>query len=179
MLKSSLNLAPSRELLTLARVVQWNGGDELEIVNRGQLFKKFCWEGLEVEVNLRWRDLCCIFHFCFCLFFCLYVWAKLLQSCWALCDHMDGNPPGSSAHGNSPGKNIGVGCLALLQGIFPTQGLNLHLLWLLHCGWILYHWASREALFHLWELPSFANSKVYCLHIERMLIWICRGKPYC
>ena len=36
MLKSSLNLAPSRELLTLARVVQWNGGDELEIVNRAK-----------------------------------------------------------------------------------------------------------------------------------------------
>ena len=29
---------------------------------------------------------------------------------------------------NSPGKNTGVGCYALLQGIFPTQGSNLHLL---------------------------------------------------
>ena len=27
-------------------------------------------------------------------------------------------------HGDSPGKNTGVGCHALLQGIFPTQGLN-------------------------------------------------------
>ena len=27
---------------------------------------------------------------------------------------------------DSPGKNTGVGCHALLQGIFPTQGLNLH-----------------------------------------------------
>ena len=26
-----------------------------------------------------------------------------------------------------PGKNTGVGCHALLQGIFPTQGLNLYL----------------------------------------------------
>ena len=25
---------------------------------------------------------------------------------------------------DSPGKNTGVGCPALLQGIFPTQGLN-------------------------------------------------------
>ena len=33
---------------------------------------------------------------------------------------------------NSPGKNTGVGCHALLQGIFPTQGLNLGLLLLLH-----------------------------------------------
>ena len=29
---------------------------------------------------------------------------------------------------NFPGKNTGVGCHALLQGIFPTQGLNLGLL---------------------------------------------------
>ena len=33
---------------------------------------------------------------------------------------------------DSPGKNTGVGCHALLQGIFPTQGLNLHLLGFLH-----------------------------------------------
>ena len=33
---------------------------------------------------------------------------------------------------DSPGKNTGVGCHALLLGIFPTQGLNLHLLCLLH-----------------------------------------------
>ena len=32
---------------------------------------------------------------------------------------------------DSPGKNTGVGCHALLQGIFPTQRLNLHLLCLL------------------------------------------------
>ena len=32
-----------------------------------------------------------------------------------------------------PAKNTGVGCHALLQGIFPIQGLNPHLLCLLHC----------------------------------------------
>ena len=32
---------------------------------------------------------------------------------------------------DSPGKNTGVGCHALLQGIFPTQGLNPCLLWVL------------------------------------------------
>ena len=32
-----------------------------------------------------------------------------------------------------PGKNTGVGCHFLLQGIFPTQGLNLGLL---HWKWI-------------------------------------------
>ena len=33
---------------------------------------------------------------------------------------------------DSPGKNTGVGCRALLQGIFPTQGSNPRLVCLLH-----------------------------------------------
>jgi len=37
---------------------------------------------------------------------------------------MDHSTPGSSVHGDSPGKNTGVGCHALPQGIFPTQELN-------------------------------------------------------
>ena len=46
------------------------------------------------------------------------------------------NPPGSSVHGESLGKNIGVGCHSLLQGIFPTQKSNQGLL---HRRQILYH----------------------------------------
>ena len=56
---------------------------------------------------------------------------------------------------NSPGKNTGVGCHSLLQGIFSTKRLNLGLL---HCGQILYglshqgspakwifnHWTTRK-----------------------------------
>ena len=60
------------------------------------------------------------------------VCAMLLQSCLTLCDAMDCSLPGPSVHGDSPGKNTGVGCQALLQGIFPTQGMNPHLLCLLH-----------------------------------------------
>ena len=52
---------------------------------------------------------------------------------WTFCGPMDCNPPRSSVHGDSPGKNTGVGCHTLLQGIFPTQGSNPHLLCLLHC----------------------------------------------
>ena len=36
---------------------------------------------------------------------------------------------------DSPGKNTGVGCHFLLQGIFLIRRLNLHLLQLLHCRW--------------------------------------------
>ena len=41
-----------------------------------------------------------------------------------------------------PGKNTEVGCHFLLQGIFWNQGSNLGLL---HCRWILHHWAIWEA----------------------------------
>ena len=39
-------------------------------------------------------------------------------------DPTDSRPPGSSIHGDSPGKNTGVGCHFLFQVIFPTQGSN-------------------------------------------------------
>ena len=60
-----------------------------------------------------------------------YIWCCAVlclstQSCPTLCDPMDCNPPGTSVHEDSPGKNTGV----LLQGILPTQGLNPGLL---HC----------------------------------------------
>ena len=42
---------------------------------------------------------------------------------------------------DSPGKNTGVGHHALLQGIFPTQGLNPRLL---HCRHILYQHLKRS-----------------------------------
>ena len=45
-----------------------------------------------------------------------------------------------------PGKNTGVGCHILLQGIFLTQGLNLHLLCLLH-------WQENFFMLHQLESP--------------------------
>ena len=45
------------------------------------------------------------------------------QLCPTLSDPMDRSLPGSSPW-NSPGKNTGVACHALLQGIFLTQGSN-------------------------------------------------------
>ena len=53
----------------------------------------------------------------------------MVELCPTLCDPMDCSLPGSSIH--SPGKNTRVGCHALLQGIFPTQGSNPELL---YCG---------------------------------------------
>ena len=61
------------------------------------------------------------------------------QLCPSLCDPMSCSLTGSSVHGNSPGKNTGVGCHALLQGVFPTQGSN-------PCLSCLLHWQA-------WSLP--------------------------
>ena len=60
-----------------------------------------------------------------------YMCAKVLQSCLTV------QPYGLSSARLlfpwvSPGRNTGVGCLYLLQGILLTQGSNLHLLHLLH-----------------------------------------------
>ena len=62
------------------------------------------------------------------------------QSCVILCNPMDCSSPGLFCPWNSLGKNTGLGCHSLLQGIFPAQGLNLGLL----C-WrqILYHLSNQ------------------------------------
>ena len=59
------------------------------------------------------------------------------------CDHMDCSPPGSSVHGDSPGKNPGVGGHALLQGILPTQG-SKHASCI--AGGVFTTWATREVI---------------------------------
>ena len=69
------------------------------------------------------------------------------QSYPTLCDPIDCSPPGSSVHGDSPGKNTGEGCHALLQGIFPTQGLQ-------HCRWILYHLSHQGGLVSSYFSPN-------------------------
>ena len=82
---------------------------------------------------------------CVCVFF-------VTQSCLTLSNPMDCSPPGTSVHGHSPSKNTGMGCHALLQGIFPTQGSNPLLP---HCRQILYH------LSHQGNLMS--DSYAFCL----------------
>ena len=50
----------------------------------------------------------------------LYVLCLVAQKCPTLCDPMECSPPGSSVHGDSPGKNTGVGCHALPPGDLPS-----------------------------------------------------------
>ena len=55
----------------------------------------------------------------------MWVYAQL---CPTLCDLMDCSLPGSSVHESLQARKLEWGCRFLLQGIFPTQGLNLHLM---------------------------------------------------
>ena len=64
------------------------------------------------------------------------------QLCLSLCDPIDYSSLGSSVHGDSPGKNIRMGCHALLQENFPNQGLNPGLL---HCRQNLFHLGHQES----------------------------------
>ena len=59
---------------------------------------------------------------------------KVTQLCLTLCYPMD------YSLWDSPGQNTGMGSLSLLQGIFPTQGLNPNLP---HCRQILYQLSHK------------------------------------
>ena len=82
---------------------------------------------------------------------------------------MNCSPLGSSVHGDSLGKNAGVGCRVLLQRIFPTQGSNQDLL---HYKWILYQlslqgsprileWVAYP--FSRWPFPPGNQTGVSCI----------------
>ena len=61
-----------------------------------------------------------------------------------------------------PSKNTGVGCHALLQETFLTQGSNSCLLYLLLCRWILCHWATEETPLFYYAFNYKASQK--CSH---------------
>ena len=77
------------------------------------------------------------------------------QLCLTLCDLIDCSPPGSlwdSVHGILQVRILEWGCHSLLQGIFPTQKLNLGLL---HCRQILYHLSHQGS-------PMMSTTSSYC-----------------
>ena len=100
--------------------------------------------------------------------------------CWLLWPH--GLQPARLLYTwDFPGKDTGVACHFLLQGIFPTQGSNPHLLHcssLLHYRWFLYQLSHQGKLAN----ASFANiffHSVGCLHflivsfsVQKFFSWI-------
>ena len=76
----------------------------------------------------------------------------IAQSCLTLCDPMDC----SICPWNSPGKNPGVDCHSLLQGIFLTQGSNLGLP---RCRQTVHHLSHQRIIFNHWY--SWKNKKTW------------------
>ena len=56
----------------------------------------------------------------------------LTQSCLTLCKPMDCSPPGPSVHGIFQTRILEWVVISSSRGIFPMQGSNTHLLYLLH-----------------------------------------------
>ena len=98
---------------------------------------------------------------------CFSSWVVLClvaRLCLTLCDPMDCSPPGSSVHGDSPGKYTGVGCHPLLLGIFPTEESNPGLP---HCRWMLYQLSCHGLHTHK---PSSPKTKPRTLTTAMLLL---------
>ena len=90
---------------------------------------------------------------------------------WKGCHVSDSvQPRGLHSPWNSPGQNTGVGCHALLQGIFPTQGSNPGLS---HCRWILYQLSQQGnpplplGRRNLWKEDPNYSTKVLGRHLAK------------
>ena len=108
-----------------SEIFKWNNH------NLGQKYKNFCYTGSTLECMY-------ITFICVCIYIYIYISTyrnranskqrdSLLQS-WSRPHEL--LPTRLLCPWDSPGKNTAVGCYALLQGIFLTQGLNLWFLWL-------------------------------------------------
>ena len=82
----------------------------------------------------------------------------MARLCPTLSDLVDCSSPGSSVHGDSPGKNTGVCCHSLPQGIFPTQGSNTGLL---HFRQILYRLSHHYFLY-----CNLSKKRLQCVCLE-------------
>ena len=112
-----------------------------------------------METKLSFPIVCNDVHIC-SGFECLLV----PQSCPTLCDPMGYiQPIRLLCPWDFPGKNTGVGCHFLLQGIFPTQGSNPHFLYLLH-------WQTDSLSLHHLEAPP-TIYEVYNTICTYILYW--------
>ena len=128
------------------------------------------WVAIRFIVEILFTPLLCLLkpqsYLQLTTWFLLYL-SRLLKmpcavlSCFSrvqLCNPMDCSLPGSSVHGDSPGKNTAVGghAHALFHGIFPTQRSNPGLP---HCMWILYHLSHQRSLLFFPSVCPDLNSK--------------------
>ena len=89
--------------------------------------------------------------------------ALVIQSCLTLCDPMDCSLPDSSVHGDSPGKNTGVGCHTLLQGYGKSR----------QCIKKLRHHFTDKGLST--QMHGFSSSHVWMRKLDHKEGWLKRG----
>ena len=108
--------------------------------------QKFAWiflgEGNRVQFFVSWSIFtlgvyCCLslltwFFALSCVCVCVCVFSNLLSHVRLFVIPCDCSPPGSSVHGILLARILEWVATPSLQGIFPTQGSNLHLFYLLH-----------------------------------------------
>ena len=106
---------------------------------------------------------------CVCAFVHIHLYE--IESCPVVSDSL--LPQGLHSPWNSPGQNTGVGSVFLLQGVFPTQGLNPGLL---HCRQILYqlsHKGSPYICISTYKYTNYLHTNIHththtymCIHLH-------------
>ena len=96
--------------------------------------------------ELNWNRPMKFYSLCFA--YCVYLESES-ESHLVMSDSLQ--PHGLYSLWNSPSQNTRVGSCSLLQGIFPTQGLNPGLL---HCRQILYQLSHQRSLVYIWGLTE-------------------------
>ena len=110
---------------------------------------------------------------------CWSVLRLVIQSCPTLYNPMDWSLPGSSVHGDSSGNNTGVGCHTLLQGNFPTKGLNTGLLYCMQ----IHHLSHQGSIYYstiLWQQKGFSKINNYPLvdWTPEIISWVLLARLY-
>jgi len=98
----------------------------------------------------------------------MYVHDKLLQLCLTVCDPIGCSQLGTHRPWDSPGKNSGMGFHAILQGIFPTQRSNPHLLYLLHWQADSLMLAPPGKPIYVYGTPIFGIPLIMVLHYRQL-----------
>ena len=91
---------------------------------------------------------------------------KSLQLCQTPCDPMDCSLPDFSVHGTL-GRNTGMGCHALLQELFPTQGIKpTSLMSSVMADRFFTTRATWEAHVYIWSSHTHTHTHIYMLSVS-------------
>ena len=103
-------------------------------------------------------------------FLCVGVWMLVAQSCPALCDHMDCNPPGSSVHGILQARILEWVALPSSRGSSRPQD-RTHVSYVSCIGrWVLCHWCHLMSVLRI-QYSDIHEAQCILLAIKVSLLW--------